>query len=62
MSTTLMHLENNYEIYTVLFNSTLFGEISFQQIEIASGYPVNSARAWDYNKDGHKDVLYTGDG
>ncbi|MCH2208219.1 MAG: VCBS repeat-containing protein [Lentisphaerales bacterium] len=40
----------------------LFGEISFQQIEIAKGYAVNSARAWDYNKDGHKDVLYTGDG
>ena len=38
----------------------LFGEISFEQIEIASGYPVNSARAWDYNNDGHKDILYTG--
>lgn len=38
----------------------LFGEISFKQIEIAKGYAVNSARAWDYNKDGQLDVLYTG--
>jgi hypothetical protein len=38
----------------------LFGDIEFKQIEIASGYAVNSARAWDYNNDGHKDVLYTG--
>ena len=31
---------------------SLFGEVSFKQIEIAKGYAVNSAHAWDYNKDG----------
>ena len=49
--------------YLILFLSySIYGEISFKQIEIAKGYAVNSARALDYNKDGQKDVLYTGDG
>lgn len=53
---------NAHEVFTIFCSSASLGEISFKQIEIANGYAVNLARAWDYNKDGHKDVLYTGVG